>query len=205
MRLLVASSNPNKLVELRGLLEPLGVEVVTPADVGGLAEVEEDRDTFLGNAEKKAVAGAREAGCWCLADDSGLEVDALDGAPGVRSARFAGEPADDRRNNERLLELLGDLPAEERGARFVCALVLARPDGEPAASFEGSARGRILAAGRGEAGFGYDPLFLFDEEGEPGCGRTFAELSREEKSRVSHRARALTRLAARLPELLANE
>jgi XTP/dITP diphosphohydrolase len=205
MRLLVATGNRNKAVELRELLVPLGHEVVTPAEVGGIPEVVEDRDSFEGNAEKKAVSAARSIGIWTLADDSGLEVDHLDGAPGVRSARFAGEEADAERNNALLLSRLDGLPPEQRGARFVCALVLARPDASVAARIRGTVGGRILEKRRGSSGFGYDPLFLFTEEGFPCSGHGFAELTREEKSSVSHRGRALRELVARLPALLGAE
>jgi len=206
MRILLATSNLGKRAELLPLLEPLGVEVLSPDAVGGLAEIEEDGASFAENAAKKALAAAAVGrGAWALADDSGLEVDALDGAPGVRSARFAGEEATPVENNALLLERLAGVPAERRGARFVCSLALARPDGTLAAALEGSVRGRILEAPRGAGGFGYDPLFLFDEPDQPGRGRAFAELSREEKARVSHRGRALRLLARRLPELLRRE
>ncbi len=203
MRLLLASGNVKKLAELVGLLAPLDVEVATPAEVGGLPEVEEDRPDFAGNARKKAVSAARSAGLWCLADDSGLEVDALGGAPGVHSARFAGVHGDDAGNNRLLLERLAGVPEARRGARFVCVLALARPDGSPVAEIEGTARGRILEAPLGTGGFGYDPLFLFTEPGHPETGRGFAELSPEEKSRVGHRGRALRELVRRLPALTA--
>ena len=204
MRLLLATQNAKKRRELEALLAPLGVELVTPADVGGLPEVEEDRPSFAGNAAKKAVSAARARGLWALADDSGLEVAALGGAPGVRSARYAGEPSDDGRNNARLLAELADLPDERRGARFVCALALARPDGTRALEVAGEARGRILTAPRGDGDFGYDPLFLFTEPGFAQTGRGFAELTGAEKSAVSHRGRALRALAERLPALLAD-
>ncbi len=205
MRLLLASNNEKKRDELVALLGPLSVEVLSPAEMGGLAPVDEDRDTFAGNAAKKAVAAARAHRMWALADDSGLEVDALDGAPGVRSARFAGDGADDGANNHKLLAELSGLPSERRGGRFVCALALADPTGEIRAELRGTAAGCILEAPRGVSGFGYDPLFLFTEEGQPGAGRTFAELSGQEKSVVSHRGRALRQLALRLPEILRAE
>ena len=199
MELLLASGNAKKLREVRGLLEPLGVRVLSPEDVGGLPDVLEDRPDFAGNASKKAIEAARKTGRWCLADDSGLEVDALDGAPGVRSARFAGEPADDARNNAKLLAELSGRPDAERGARFVCALALANPGGEVVEEIEGAARGRILEAPRGAGDFGYDPLFLFTEEGHPQTGRGFAELEPADKSAISHRGRALRALLDRLP------
>jgi XTP/dITP diphosphohydrolase len=203
MRLLLASTNQKKRAELAQLCYPLGVELVLPPAIGGLPPVEEDQPTFADNAAKKAASAARASALWALADDSGLEVEALGGAPGVLSARYAGQPADDARNNERLLRELSGLPAERRAARFVCALALARPDGTIALLLSGEARGRILASPRGRSGFGYDPLFLFDEPGQPGAGRTFAELSSAEKSAVSHRGRALRALLQRLPAVLA--
>jgi XTP/dITP diphosphohydrolase len=203
LKLLLSSGNAKKLRELRALLEPLGVDLLTPADVGGLDDVVEDLPTFAGNAAKKAIAAAQAKGHWALADDSGLEVEALDGAPGVLSARFAGVHGDDAANNRLLLERLAGLPEEERGARFVCALALSRPDGTLAAQFEGVARGRILEAPRGDGDFGYDPLFLFTEPGHDATGRGFAELSPEEKSAVSHRGRALRALASKLQALFA--
>jgi XTP/dITP diphosphohydrolase len=203
VRLLIATQNAKKRRELEPLLAPLGIEVVTPDDVGGLPPVDENQPTFALNAAKKAVSAARASGEWALADDSGLEVEALGGAPGVRSARYAGEPADDARNNARLLRELAGLPDARRGARFVCALALARPDGTLALEVSGEARGRILHAPRGAGDFGYDPLFLFTEPGHPQTGRGFAELDGRGKSAVSHRGRALRALAERLPEALA--
>jgi len=195
MELLLATGNPKKIGELRRLLQPLGVDVLTPADLGGIPEVEEDAPTFTGNAEKKARSAARTTGRWCLADDSGLEVDHLNGAPGVHSARYAGAHGDTAANNARLLEELQGVPEEARGARFVCALALARPDGDLEVVLEGTARGRILQEARGTEGFGYDPLFLLVEEGHAATGRAFAELTAEEKGQVSHRGRALALLA----------
>jgi XTP/dITP diphosphohydrolase len=194
MDVVLASGNLKKAAELRALLEPLELHVLSPDDVGGLPEVDEDQPTFTGNARKKAESGARASGRWCLADDSGLCVDALDGAPGVRSARFAGTHGDDQANNRRLLDELANVPSERRKARFVCAVALASPDGTTEAVFEGEVQGRILESPRGAGGFGYDPLFLFTEPGHPQTGRGFAELSQAEKATVSHRGRALQRL-----------
>lgn len=199
MELLLASGNAKKLREVRGLLEPLGVRVVAPSEIGGLPEVVEDQPDFAGNARKKAVEAALHTGRWCLADDSGLEVDALDGAPGVYSARFAGEPSDDARNNAKLLAELDGVPTSQRGARFVCALALADPTGQVVELVLGTAQGRILEHARGTRDFGYDPLFLFTEEGHPETGRGFAELEPDEKAAVSHRGRALRALLALLP------
>ncbi|MEM9379669.1 MAG: RdgB/HAM1 family non-canonical purine NTP pyrophosphatase [Planctomycetota bacterium] len=205
MKLLLASGNRKKLVELQRVAAPLGVEVVQPADVGGLPEVVEDGDTFAANAAKKATSGARHSGLWTLADDSGLMVDALGGAPGVFSARYAGRHGDDEANNRKLLRELADVRDEQRGAAFVCALALARPEtGEIAHETEGRTHGRILRAPRGEGGFGYDPLFEFGEEGFPATGMVFATLSAEEKAAVSHRGRALRALEPTLAALLAS-
>ncbi|MEM1448760.1 MAG: RdgB/HAM1 family non-canonical purine NTP pyrophosphatase [Planctomycetota bacterium] len=203
MRLLLASGNRKKLLELQRVAAPLGVEVVQPSDVGGLPEVVEDGATFAANAAKKAISGARHAGLWTLADDSGLEVDALGGAPGVYSARYAGVHGDDEGNNRKLLRELADVPDGSRGASFVCALALARPEtGEIAHETEGRTFGRILREPRGEGGFGYDPLFEFVEEGFPATGMVFATLSADEKAAVSHRGRALRALEPALTALL---
>ncbi len=201
MKLLLASGNAKKLAELSALLSPLGLEVLQPAQVGGIPSVDEDGATFAANAAKKAASAARHSGLWSLADDSGLEVDALAGAPGVHSARFAGRHGNDAANNRLLLERLWGLSPDRRGARFVCALALARPDGQIALAVEGTARGSIAAAPRGNRDFGYDPVFVFDEAGWPQSGRTFAELSAADKSRVSHRGRALRALLDGLPRI----
>jgi XTP/dITP diphosphohydrolase len=167
-----------------------------------LPDVTEDRPTFRENAAKKAVSAARHSGWFALADDSGLEVDHLKGEPGVLSARWAGVHGDDAANNRLLLERMRGVPLHRRGARFVCALALARPDGSLALEVSASSRGRILNERRGEHDFGYDPYFLFTEEGFAETGRGFAELAPEEKLRVSHRGRALRELARRLPGIL---
>jgi len=202
VRLLVATSNQKKLAEFARLFASEDLELVTPAMCGGLPDVVEDQPSFRGNAAKKAQSASLHSRNWSLADDSGLEVDALGGAPGVLSARFAGAHGDDAANNRVLLERLEDVPDAERGARFVCALALARPDGTIALEVEGLARGTILRAPLGAHDFGYDPLFLFTEPGFAQTGRGFAELATAEKSAVSHRGRALRELAARLPEVL---
>jgi XTP/dITP diphosphohydrolase len=202
VQILLASNNSKKRAELSALLEPLAVDLVTPTEVGGLDDVDEDQPTFRGNAAKKAIAAAREKDMWALADDSGLEVEHLGGAPGVHSARFAGTHGDDTANNQLLLEKLNGVAEDARGARFVCALALARPDGSLALEVDGQARGRMLDAPRGAGGFGYDPLFLFTEDGFPETGHSFAELTSSEKASVSHRARALQELARRLPAVI---
>lgn len=200
MRLLLASGNAKKLAELALVLRDLDVAIVRPADVGGLPDVVEDEPTFRGNAAKKARSAARHSRMWSLADDSGLEVDALGGAPGVLSARFAGAHGDDAANNAQLLERLADVPDDRRDARFVCALALADPEGRVVLEIEGQARGRILSSPRGTRDFGYDPLFLFTEPGFAATNRGFAELTPDEKSVVSHRGRALRELARRWNE-----
>jgi XTP/dITP diphosphohydrolase len=191
--LVFATRNRGKLAELGALVAPLGF-VVRALDEFGGADVVEDAPTFEGNADKKARAALALTGLPSLADDSGLEVDALDGAPGVRSARFAavGDEAghDDGANNRLLLEKLRGV--ERRSARFRCVLVYLRPDGTRRVA-EGRCEGSILMAPRGDGGFGYDPLFLVE-----GTGQSMAELPMEEKNRVSHRARAFASLMAQL-------
>ncbi|MCI0342474.1 MAG: RdgB/HAM1 family non-canonical purine NTP pyrophosphatase [Planctomycetales bacterium] len=182
-RLALATRNAGKIAEIRALLAGLPVKIVAPER---LPEVVEDADTFRGNAEKKARAAAAALGIPALADDSGLEVDALGGAPGVRSARYAGPGATDAANNGKLLDALRGVAPERRRARFRCLAVVAAPDGSLLAIGEGTAEGRILEAPRGTSGFGYDPLFLSDD-----LAVTFAEAGPEAKNRVSHRARAL--------------
>ena len=203
MKLLLASGNKKKLAELQRIVAPLGVEVVSPDDVGGLPEVEEDGDTFAANAAKKASSGARHSGLWTLADDSGLAVDALDGAPGVHSARYAGTHGDDAANNRKLLEDLSEVQDEARGASFLCTLALAKPHtGEIVFETMGRTSGEILREAQGEGGFGYDPLFRFTEPGFPVTGMVFGRLAAEEKASVSHRGRALRELEIDLSRLL---
>ncbi len=190
MRIVVASNNPKKRAEIEAILEPLGVSLVPAADTR-MVEVEEDAPDFAGNARKKAQAFAAANRLPALADDSGLCVDALGGAPGVRSARFAGERATDAENNALLLQRLQGVA--DRRARFVCALHLAFPDTRPPLTAEGWVEGEILRQPQGAGGFGYDPLFFCPE-----LGKSFAEAGPEEKARVSHRGRALRMLAERL-------
>jgi len=203
MRLLLATNNAKKLAELELLLAPLEIDVVAPAAVGGVPDVDEDRPDFAGNAAKKARSAALAKDMWALADDSGLEVEHLQGAPGVRSARYSG--GGDRENNAKLLSEMQCVDRDHRRARFVCALALSDPDGEIVLQIEGTAAGRILEEPRGGEGFGYDPLFEFDEPELAESGRTFAELGAKEKSRVSHRGRALRELVRRMPQALGSE
>lgn len=180
--IVVATKNPGKIRELRALLEDLPLEIL-PAEA--MPDVEETGQTFAENAELKARAAAEWSGRWALSDDSGLEVDALGGGPGVYSNRFAGENTTEEQRNRRLLELLEGIPPERRTARYRAAVAIAAPDGRVWIS-EGACEGVILDAPRGENGFGYDPLFFVPE-----YGQTMAELDPRTKNRISHRARAL--------------
>ncbi len=198
MRLLVATRNRHKLEEMRAILQLPGVDLIGADEVAGLPpDVAEDADTFAGNALLKARVLCAASGIWTLADDSGLEVDALGGAPGVRSARYAGEPSDPAANNAKLLRAMHGVA--NRAARFRCALALAAPDGR-AWCVEGRCEGRIAHAAAGGGGFGYDPLFVPD-----GHARTFAELPAAEKHRLSHRGAALAAAAAQWSGLLTGE
>ncbi|MBN1916765.1 MAG: XTP/dITP diphosphatase [Verrucomicrobia bacterium] len=185
MELFVATRNRNKVRELQALLEDTKLTLCSFRDFRDLPEVEEDGRTFEENATKKAVALAKYTGLLTIADDSGLEVDALDGQPGVMSARYAGPDATDKENNEKLLAQLRNVPEGRRAARFRCAIALATPAGLIAV-VEGVCEGRIALEERGTEGFGYDPLFVKDDS-----VKTFAELPLEVKNRVSHRALAL--------------
>lgn len=194
--LVVATHNAKKLRELMSLLAGAPVRVRSIGEFADAPVVEEVGETFAENAALKALAAARHTGLWALADDSGLEVDALDGRPGVYSARFAGPNATDAENNAKLLQLLADVPEERRTARFRCAIAVASPDGRVYID-EGACEGVIVREPRGQGGFGYDPLFFV-----PSLGRTFAELPAEEKDRISHRGRALAAARERLLQLL---
>lgn len=185
MKLVLATRNRGKIREMSELLSPVGVEVLSLDSFPGVPEVEEDGDTFQANAVKKAMSVSLHTGEIALADDSGLEVDYLGGAPGVHSARFAGEGRDDRENNEKLLRLMRNVPPEKRSARFKCVVALATPEGQLYTA-EGACEGVIGAEPRGEEGFGYDPLFVVPE-----YGKTFAQLDLQTKNRISHRGRAL--------------
>jgi len=195
---ILASRNRKKVRELAELLSGLEVGLVSAADFQQAPEVEETGRTFAENAVLKAATVAAATGRWTLADDSGLAVDTLDGAPGVYSARYAGPQSNDVQNNEKLLVQLRDVPEPHRGAQFVCCLALADPAGRIRVQVEGHCRGRLLFEPRGENGFGYDPLFWIAE-----YHQTFAELSLAVKSVLSHRARAFERLRPELARLIA--
>ena len=188
-RLVIATRNAGKVAELRAALALLGFDALSLCDLPSAPDVEEDADSFAGNASKKALEISAALGVAALADDSGLEVDALGGAPGVRSARYGGPGLDDAARNRLLLEALRDVPSSARGARFRCAIAYAAP-GEAPRLFEGVFPGRIAFGPRGTHGFGYDPIFLPD-----GYEISLAEIPPEEKLRVSHRARALAAFA----------
>ena len=187
-KLVLATRNRGKVAEIRELLEGFGIELLSLEDFPDVPEVAEDGETFEANARKKAGVVARCTGLPALADDSGLEVDALDKAPGVRSARFAGDHATYAQNNEKLLRLMKEVPSGKRTAHFRCVLALASPDGT-VQTLEDTCEGRIIEQPQGENGFGYDPLFFFPE-----LGKTFAQISRSEKGKISHRGRALRKL-----------
>jgi XTP/dITP diphosphohydrolase len=193
-QLLVATSNPGKMREIRALL-PTEIDVVGLHDLG-LTSPEETGATFRENADLKALNAAKASGILALADDSGLEVEALAGAPGVRSARFAGEPPNEARNRKALLTALSAIPKERRYARFVCAVTIATPDGIVGTS-QGVISGTILDHERGNRGFGYDALFLLPN------GRTIAELLDEEKNAMSHRSVAIRKIVPQLERALA--
>ncbi len=204
MKILVASTNPGKLAELSAMLEA-DVEWAGLGDFEGIAEVAEDGASFAANARKKALEYAKATGCWTIADDSGLMVDALGGEPGVNSARFSGERGEgvsrkehDKKNIAKVLEFLGGTPPEKRGARFVCCLCLASPE-KVLIETEGTLEGYIAESEMGENGFGYDPIFYL-----PRLGKTAAQLTSEEKNSISHRGRAIRKLKPFLKKLLEN-
>jgi XTP/dITP diphosphohydrolase len=198
-RLVVATRSPHKLAELRALLDLSRAELVTLDDLGVEGDVAETGATFEANARLKARDATRATGLPALADDSGLEVDALGGGPGVRTRRYAGEHATDSENNAKLLAALSGLPPERRGARYVCVLALALPGdagprgGLPVTAVRGTCRGRIATVARGTGGFGYDPIF--EPLAEPAGGRTLGQWSADEKNAISHRAAAARRMS----------
>jgi XTP/dITP diphosphohydrolase len=194
--LVLGTGNRKKGQELVRLLAPARLELRTLGDFPEAIDVVEDGDTFAANAELKATQQARRLGQWVLADDSGLEVDILAGAPGVISARYSGPGATDESNNQKLLEALRGVPPEKRGAQFVCHICLADPSGAVRGTSSASCRGRILPVASGHGGFGYDPLFEIVE-----YHRSFGDLSPLVKSHLSHRSRAAARIVPRLIEL----
>ncbi|MFQ5870054.1 MAG: XTP/dITP diphosphatase [Candidatus Zixiibacteriota bacterium] len=187
MKLVLATNNPHKVEEIKSILSDLEVEILTPQDFDNFPELKEEGSTLEENAISKAMVTCQFTGLPSLADDTGLEVEALDGAPGVRSARFAGETATYDDNNRRLLSLLEGLPKQKRNAVFRCVIAIAFAE-QDVQTAEGRAEGYIIEKPRGKQGFGYDPLFYYSP-----LGKTFAELSPHEKNRVSHRAKALAR------------
>lgn len=192
--IVLASRNKKKTQEVAALLATVGFQVVPVTQFPDVPEVVEDGSTFAENAAKKATEVAVALNQWVIGEDSGLRVDALKGAPGIYSARFAGEDATDADNNAKLLRELSDVPEERRGAGYVCSVALSDPSGTVRVVAEGTCRGRILEEARGEGGFGYDPYFLIPEYH---C--TFGELSALVKRQLSHRARAFHQF---LPKLL---
>ena len=190
MKIVLASGNPGKAREVRAALAGMGVELLLPAEAGFRFEVEETGSTYAENALIKARAACGASGLPALADDSGVEVDALPGELGVRSARFGGEGLDDSGRNALLLQKMRDVPDAERGARYVCVLAFAKPDGW-FGFFEGALGGRILRAPQGEGGFGYDPIMYL-----PAHGCAVSELPLEVKNRISHRGLALAEFRA---------
>ncbi len=196
MKFIVATNNKKKLSELQRILSPLGVEVHTAKELGFTGiDPEETGKTFAENAEIKAKAFCEHTGLPSIADDSGICVDALDGAPGVYSARYAGEPCDDERNIDKLLEDIKDVPKEKRTCAFVCSICCAFPNGHKLTA-EGKCEGYVGYERVGNGGFGYDPVFMRHD------GRSIAEYSDEEKDAISHRGNALREFSVKLSEYL---
>lgn len=195
---IIASTNQGKLKEFKELMKGLSVEVKSLKDFPEIGDIEENGASFAENAYIKAKAVFDATGCLSIADDSGLEVDALDGAPGVYSARYAGEEKNDTANNEKLLSEMNVVSDENRGAQFHCAIVAIDQNGTRYDA-EGIVRGHILRAPQGENGFGYDPLFYIEE-----FGRTTAELSMDEKNKISHRGKAVRQIVEILKEKVLN-
>lgn len=195
MKIVLATQNQGKIREFQEMLLDEGIEVLSLLDIPDWEDVEENGETFADNAALKARAAVKKTGLIALADDSGLEVDALGGAPGVYSARYAGEPKNDERNNDKLLQLLETISDDRRAARFRCALVMATPSGKEYLT-EGVIEGHILRQRRGEDGFGYDPIFYLPE-----YAQTMAELTLAEKNKLSHRAQAFRKAIPILQDL----
>jgi XTP/dITP diphosphohydrolase len=196
VQVLLATGNKGKVKELEELLNEEDIQILSLRDFPQIPDIEETGETFAENALIKARAAAAASNMVTLADDSGLEVDALEGRPGVLSARYAGEPKDDERNTHKLLAELQGVPDEKRAARFRCCLAIVKPGGKEILT-DGTVEGRILHSKQGTGGFGYDPVFYLPE-----MGRTMAELSLEEKNRISHRAQAFRKSVPILKALL---
>ena len=201
-KILIATTNPGKAAELKAMLDA-DVNWLTLADFPNVPEVKEDGTTFIENARKKALGYAKATGLWTIADDSGLVIDALDGAPGIESARFSGQKGEERKlidhkNIAKALKLLKGVPTEKRTARFVCSLCLAWPD-EILIETQGTLEGQITEKEIGENGFGYDPIFFV-----PHLKKTVAQLARQEKNAISHRGNAIRKLKPLLVQLLKN-
>lgn len=194
--IVLATRNPKKVEEIRAMLADLPIRILSLADFPGIPEPQETGATFAENATIKALAAAKATGKVALADDSGLEVDALGGRPGVLSNRFAGQGATDRDKYMLVLRLMDGVPEDKRTARFRAAIAIARPDGYTVV-VEGTCEGRIAHEPRGEYGFGYDPIFYL-----PDIGKTMAELPPEEKNKVSHRAKAIQAAKQLLIEMM---
>jgi XTP/dITP diphosphohydrolase len=194
-QLVLGSRNRKKSAEIAELLAPFEIQVRSVADFEHCPEVVEDGDSFAANAALKATQVAKFLGQWVLAEDSGIMIDALNGRPGIYSARYSGDAATDESNNAKMLEELANVPDEKRGAQYVCHVCLSDPQGQVRLAVEATCRGRITQTPKGTNGFGYDPYFLIPE-----YHRTFGELSSVVKQRLSHRARAFERF---IPQLVA--
>lgn len=190
----LASRNQKKIGEIRELLAPFGIPLKSVSDFESISEVVEDGDSFRANAEKKAIEVALATEHWAIGEDSGLQVDALNGAPGIYSARFSGPNATDEENNDKLLAELNDIPVEKRGAGYVCHVAVSDPSGKVQLNVEATCRGRIIHEAKGTNGFGYDPYFEIPE-----YRKTFGQFKPIVKQQISHRAKAFERL---IPELL---
>jgi XTP/dITP diphosphohydrolase len=195
-QIVLASRNVKKCDEIRALLSPAGVPLIGVGELDGGPEIVEDGESFAENAAKKAVETAMHFSKWAIGEDSGLRVDALNGAPGIYSARYSGPEATDASNNAKLIRELGGVPPERRGAQYVCHVALSDPSGNARLSVEATCRGRITSEPHGTNGFGYDPFFEICE-----YHRTFGELSPLVKQCLSHRARAFAKLAPQLGKL----
>ena len=201
MDILVATKNWGKFDEIRKALDEIGVRVFSMRDVHIEIEKEECGRTYKENAIKKAVEAAKRSGIISLADDSGLEIDALHGMPGINSSRFAGADADDRERNSKVLEMMRGIPSGKRGARFRCVIAIAEPQGK-LYTCEGVCEGEIAESIRGDKGFGYDPIFIPTQGTGTGTyGQTFGELCPEIKNKISHRAMALEKAVEKLKSI----